>query len=242
MRINVHAGHNADGRTACGAIGFIRESTEARRVKDAVISQLRQLGHTVHDCTVDNAAGVSANLREIVTKCNAHDVDLDVSIHFNSGAKDAVGNGRTTGTEVYVYNSSSRARVYAETVCRAIAALGFQKRGVKYSTGLYVLRNTKSPAMLVECCFVDDKDDVQLYDCQEMAEAIVYGITGQRVQAAEKQPDANQEPVAPGEETPTGDAKRLYRVQVGAYSVKGNADGMVAKLKAAGFDAIIVNA
>ena len=28
MRINVHAGHNADGRTACGAIGFIRESTE----------------------------------------------------------------------------------------------------------------------------------------------------------------------------------------------------------------------
>ena len=240
MRINVHAGHNADGRTACGAIGFIRESTEARRVKDAVISQLRQLGHTVYDCTVDNAAGVSANLREIVTKCNAHDVDLDVSIHFNSGAKDAVGNGRTTGTEVYVFNSSSGARVYAETVCRAIASLGFQKRGVKYSTGLYVLRNTKAPAMLVECCFVDDKDDVQLYDCQEMAEAIVYGITGQRMQASEE--PANQETVAPGEETPTGDAKRLYRVQVGAYSVKGNADAVLAKLKAAGFDAIIVNA
>ena len=240
MRINVHAGHNADGRTACGAIGFIRESTEARRVKDAVISQLRQLGHTVYDCTVDNAAGVSANLREIVTKCNAHDVDLDVSIHFNSGAKDAVGNGRTTGTEVYVFNSSSGARVYAETVCRAIASLGFQKRGVKYSTGLYVLRNTKAPAMLVECCFVDDKDDVQLYDCQKMGEAIVYGITGQRVQASEE--PANQETVAPGEETPTGDAKRLYRVQVGAYSVKGNADAVLAKLKAAGFDAIIVNA
>jgi N-acetylmuramoyl-L-alanine amidase len=38
--------------------------------------------------------------------------------------------------------------------------------------------------MLVECCFVDDKDDVQLYDCQKMAEAIVYGITGQRAQAS----------------------------------------------------------
>lgn len=239
MRINVHAGHNADGRAACGAIGFMRESTEARRVKDAVIAQLRQLGHIVYDCTVDSAAGVSSNLREIVAKCNAHEVDLDVSIHFNSGAKDAVGNGKTTGTEVYVYNSSSGARAYAGTVCGAIASLGFQNRGVKYSTGLYVLRNTKSPAMLIECCFVDDKDDVQLYDYQEMAKAIVYGITGQRV-AEEEKTDDDKEPIAPGEETPTGEAKQLYRVQVGAYSVKSNADAMLAKLKTDGYDAIVV--
>ena len=242
MRINIHAGHNADGRTACGAIGFIRESTEARRVKDTAIGMLRQLGHTVYDCTVDDAAGVSDNLRQIVAKCNAHDVDLDVSIHFNSGAKDVAGNGKTTGTEAYVYNAASKAEGYAERVCVAIAGLGFKSRGVKYSTGLYVLRNTKSPAMLVECCFVDDKDDVQLYDCQAMAEAIVYGITGQRVQAAEKHPDANQELVSPGEETVVGDKKQLYRVQVGAYAVKGNADATLAKLKAAGFDAIIVKA
>ena len=240
MRINIHAGHNTDGRVACGAIGFIRESTEARLVKDAVITMLRQLGHTVYDCTVDNAAGESANLTQIVEKCNAHDVDLDVSIHFNSGARDSSGNGKTTGTEVYVYNSSSKARPYAEKICQSIAALGFRNRGVKYSTGFRVLRKTKSPAMLVECCFVDDRDDVQLYDCQAMAEAIVFGITGQRVQV--QQPDADQKPVAPGEETAVGDKKQLYRVQVGAYTVKGNADATLAKLKAAGFDAIIVNA
>ena len=35
-------------------------------------------------------------------------------------------------------------------------------------------------------------------------------------------------------------ASAKYRVQVGAYSEKANADAMVAKLKAAGFDAIIV--
>ena len=241
MRINVHAGHNADGRTACGAIGFLRESTEARRVKDAVVSQLRQLGHTVYDCTVDDAAGVSDNLQQIVAKCNAHEVDLDVSIHFNSGARDASGNGKTTGTDTYVYNSSSKARSYAEKVCQSIATLGFRNRGVKYSTGFRVLRTTKSPAMLVECCFVDDKDDVQLYDCQAMAEAIVYGITGQRV-VMEAEPDADKELVAPGEETADGDMRQLYRVQVGAYAVKGNADATLAKLKAAGFDAIIVKA
>ncbi|NLC25975.1 MAG: SPOR domain-containing protein, partial [Fastidiosipila sp.] len=34
--------------------------------------------------------------------------------------------------------------------------------------------------------------------------------------------------------------KKLYRVQVGAYSVKANAEAMLAKLKAAGFtDAFI---
>lgn len=41
-------------------------------------------------------------------------------------------------------------------------------------------------------------------------------------------------PVAP---TPTSD--KLYRVQVGAYRVKANADAMLAKLKAAGFDGYI---
>ena len=243
MRINVHAGHNADGRIACGAIGFIRESTEARRVKDAVAWMLRQQGHTVYDCTVDDAAGVSANLREIVAKCNTRDVDLDISVHFNSGVGDLAGNGRTTGTEVYVYSPSSEARAHAEKVCQAIAGLGFRNRGVKYSKGLYVLKNTKAPAMLIECCFVDDKDDVQLYDCQKMAEAIVYGITGQQIHIEETESDADREAVESGEETTVGDNRRLKKVQLGAYYITSNAEAVLARAKAAGFDdAIIVNA
>ena len=27
MKINVHAGHNPDGKIACGAVGLIKEST-----------------------------------------------------------------------------------------------------------------------------------------------------------------------------------------------------------------------
>ena len=227
MRINVHAGHNPDGLIGCGAVGLIKESTENRNVKNEVIRLLQALGHTVYDCTVDNGLGQSDILQKIVAKCNAHNVDLDVSIHFNSGARDSAGNGRSTGTEVFVYNSGSNAKSYAENVCAAIAALGFRNRGVKYSTSLYVLRKTKAPAMLVECCFVDDKDDVALYNYKTMAEAIVYGITGQKVSA---------EPDTPAE--PAGDT--LYRVQVGAYRIKRNADSMKARLKADGYDAIIV--
>ena len=67
MRINVHAGHNPDGKVACGAVGIIRESSEARRVKDEVIRQLRQLGHTVYDCTCESGTGQSEFLKMIVS-------------------------------------------------------------------------------------------------------------------------------------------------------------------------------
>lgn len=239
MKINVHAGHNPDGKVACGAVGIIQESTEARKVKNEVISQLKQLGHTVYDCTCDNGTSQANVLTKIVNACNAHTVDLDVSIHFNAGAGDKSGNGKTTGTEVYVYSTNSKAKPYAEKVCAAIAALGFTNRGVKISTSLYFLKKTNAPAMLIECCFVDDKDDVQLYDYQSMAAAIVYGITGKKV-AQPADTESDDEASVSGAETTTGDAKQIYRVQVGAYSVKSNADSMAAKLKAAGYDALVI--
>lgn len=241
MKLNLHAGHNPDGKTACGAIGFIQESTEARKVKNEVISLLRQQGHTVYDCTCDSGTSQSNVLTKIVKACNTNKVDLDVSIHFNSGISDSKGDGKTTGVEVYVYNTSSKARPYAEKVCAAIAALGFRNRGVKSNSSLYVLKNTTAPAMLIECCFVDDKDDVQLYNYQKMAEAIVYGITGQKISQELKEEKADPEASAAGAETATGNKAQLYRVQVGSYAIAENAKAMQKKLKEAGFDAVIVN-
>lgn len=186
MRINIHAGHNPDGMTACGAVGLIRESTEARAVKDRVAAQLTAMGHTVHDCTCNNGAGKEDVLRRIVAACNAHAVDLDVSIHFNAGAQGQL-DGKTTGTEVLVYGKASKAVPWAQQIADSIAALGYRNRGVKERPGLYVLKHTKAPALLVECCFVDDPDDVALYNADRMAAAIVAGITGQ---AAETTADA----------------------------------------------------
>ena len=186
MRINVHAGHNPDGMVACGAIGLIRESTEARAVKDRVIAQLTAMGHTVQDCTCDNGISQQDVLKKIVAACNAQETDLDISIHFNAGAAPEA-DGNTTGAEVYVYSTSSAAATYAQQVVDSIATLGFRNRGVKESKSLYVLRHTKAPAMLIECCFVDDPEDVALYNADRMAAAIVAGITGQ---AAETTADA----------------------------------------------------
>lgn len=188
---NVHAGHNPDGKVGCGAVGLIKESTEARKVKDEVIRLLQLEGHTVYDCTVEDGTSQSNVLTKIVNKCNAHSVEVDVSIHFNAGANDKTGNGTTTGVEVLVYNSSSKVVSEAERICNKISALGFRNRGVKTRSDLYVLKNTKSPALLVECCFVDDADDVSLYNYESMAKAIVEGILNKSVSSTTSSSSSN---------------------------------------------------
>ena len=164
MRINIHAGHNPDGMPACGAVGLIRESTEARAVKDRVVAQLTAMGHTVHDCTCNNGTGKQDVLKRIAAACNAHAVDLDVSIHFNAAANPEP-DGKTTGTEVLVYDNASPAVPWAQQIADSIAALGYRNRGVKERPNLYVLKHTKAPALLIECCFVDDPDDVHRAAC-----------------------------------------------------------------------------
>ena len=179
MKISVHAGHNPDGKIACGAVGLIKESTQARKVKKYAIKYLRAAGHTVYDCTCKNGTSQSDVLNKIGKLQNAHTVDLDVSIHFNSGANDKNGNGKNTGTEVLVYDKSSDSYEVAENICKEIAKLGFTNRGVKIRTDLYVLNHTataKKKALLIECCFVDDKDDIVLYKAEKMAQAITVGI------------------------------------------------------------------
>ena len=53
MRFNIHSGHGKQDSKSCGANGLIKESIENRKVKDEVITLLKQEGHTVYDCTVD---------------------------------------------------------------------------------------------------------------------------------------------------------------------------------------------
>lgn len=166
MKINVHGGHSLKCR---GASGLLDEVNEDRKVKNKVIELLRANGHTVYDCTDDVGATQNANLRNIVNKCNAHKVDLDVSIHLNAGGG--------TGTEVYVYSDSSKAKDEAERIVKNISnTLGIRNRGVKTSTKLYVLRKTNSPALLVECCFVDNAIDKAKWSVDKCAKAIVEGV------------------------------------------------------------------
>ena len=182
MKINVHAGHNPDGKVACGAVGLLKESTEAREVKDRVIKYLRDEKHTAYDCTVNNGTSANDILKKIVSKCNDNEVSLDVSIHLNSGRSDKKGDGKIGGVEVLVYSEDSKAYNTAVRVADKVSkALGITNRGVKVRSNLYVLKNTDAPAMLIECCFVDDKDDVKKWNTDKCARAIAEGILNKSI-------------------------------------------------------------
>ena len=59
--------------------------------------------------------------------------------------------------------------------------LGFTNRGIKTTGGLYYLNHTINKAILIEVCFVDDKDDYNLYKkvgYKKIAKAIADGIAG----------------------------------------------------------------
>lgn len=171
MNFNVHGGHSLKCR---GASGLLDEVNEDRKVKNKVIELLRANGHTVYDCTDDTGATQNANLKAIVNKCNDHKVDLDISIHLNAGGG--------TGTEVYVYSDNSKAKDEAERIAKNISnTLGIRNRGVKVSNKLYVLRKSKAPALLVECCFVDNATDKVKWNADKCAKAIVEGILNKSV-------------------------------------------------------------
>lgn len=167
---NVHAGHNFH---VPGANGHFSETEQNRIVKDKVIYLLRSEGNTVYDCTDEDGITSSQNLSNIVSKCNQHTVDLDISIHFNAFNKSV------HGVEVYMYNNNTKE--FAQRICDKISALGFVNRGPKIWSDLYVLKNTKAKAILIECCFCDSKTDADIYNADKMAKAIVEGILNKTI-------------------------------------------------------------
>lgn len=183
-KVTVHAGHNPSGKIACGASDLLDESTEARWITRKVIKLLKKNGIKAVNCTVNNGVCQGDVLRKICAKCNAvADADLHISIHFNSGRSDRTGDGRTGGTEVLLTKNIDDKGDIAKRVCNQMAKLGFTNRGIKTRTDLYFLNHTKAPALLVEVCFVDDKDDYMLYsaDRTDVAHAIARTVINHNI-------------------------------------------------------------
>lgn len=147
MKIGINDGHTLRG-AGTGAVGIIKEGEHTRLVGEELRRLLKEKGNTVYNCTVDYASTVNESLSLVVQQANREDLDWFIAIHFNAGG------GK--GVEVYTYEG----RQYQDAidVCNNIAVLGFNNRGVKAGTGLYVIRKTKAKSMLIEVCFVDTED------------------------------------------------------------------------------------
>ncbi|PAX52825.1 N-acetylmuramoyl-L-alanine amidase [Brunnivagina elsteri] len=169
MRFGIDIGHNCPPDT--GARGIKFEDNLTFDVGNRVMSKLKALGHEVIECKPVRAGNVKDSLSRRCDKANDTKVDLFVSIHFNAF------NQRANGTEIFA--TGEKGRKAAKPVLDEIVKLGFFNRGIKNGSHLFVLRNTKMPAILIESCFIDSQKDMTLFNSEAIANGIVKGLTGQ---------------------------------------------------------------
>lgn len=151
-----------------------------------------------------------------VKEANASKADIAVSFHVNAGGGD--------GFEVYYYSSNTKGKKLAGLCEKHIKALGQNSRGLKTGNHLHFVKNTKMAAVLVESFFIDNKKDKSIGDT--VTEQYKLGVAYAKA-ILEYFGIAYK-------------ANAVYRVQVGAYSNKANAEEMKNKLQKAGFDATIL--
>ena len=118
----------------------------------------------------------STSLTERVREANTWGADLFLSLHTNAAT-----NPRASGSEALIYSRASTVSYDLATVILKQLNLvtGLRNRGVIERPGLYVLRRTKMPAVLVEMGFISNAYDAELmaYSPQLFAEGIYRGLT-----------------------------------------------------------------
>nr|MBQ8890237.1 N-acetylmuramoyl-L-alanine amidase [Clostridia bacterium] len=117
----------------------------------------------------------SSSLTTRVRQANEWGADLFLSIHTN-----AAENPNATGSEALIYSESSTvAKGVAEDILEQLAlTTGLRNRGIVERPGLYVLKRTQMPAVLVEMGFISNPTDAELmaYSPQLFAEGIYRGL------------------------------------------------------------------
>ena len=197
-QVNISSGHSINCQ---GAVDIINEVTEARKVVDRVYEIIKASGKQCYKYH-DTSSSSTQNLVNIVNWHNGFKDGVDVSIHFNAYAHV----DKPMGVEVCYYSNSSLAVAVSKEIA---TAGGFIDRGAKQRTGLYFLKHTNKPAILIEVCFVDSVADVNLYRanferiCQAIAKSLIGSIVAQAPTTSIPVATAPKPTPTP---TPSGDA------------------------------------
>ena len=218
MKVFIGVGH---GGSDPGAVANgVKEKDLNLSIALACRDELKRHGVEVK---MSRAKDENDPLGEEIKECNAYAPDLAVDIHNNAGGGD--------GAEAFYHYGGGKSKILAENILAEIVKTGQNSRGAKVRKNSQgkdyygFIRETSAPAVIVECAFVDNASDLKILATESqrkaMGEAIAKGVL--KTLGVEAQ----------GE-------RRYYKVQVGAYLYRENAEDMQRKIKAVGFDAFIV--
>ena len=164
------------------------------------------------------------------TKCaesNKFGADLHVPIHTNAF------NGSVMGTRMFCYNTGKGMAACKAIFSRVAPLSPGTSENIQVNQKLYEVRVPAAPTAYLECEFHDTVEGAKwiVENTTAIGEAIAHGICDY-FGVTFKEPEQPK----PAKPVTTG---TLYRVQVGAFAVRENAEKMLARLKAAGFEGFI---
>lgn len=152
-----------------------REWVLNNRVSNELQTLLESAGHEV--LRVDDTTGkIDVTLATRVKRANEWGADFFISVHHNAG----INGGKGGGTEVYVARQASATSIKAQnsiykyTVARANLK-GNRSDGTRVAD-FYVIKNTKMPACLIECGFMDSSTDIKYILDEEWSKKMALGI------------------------------------------------------------------
>ena len=178
-KIVLDAGHGGYDSGAIGPTGLMEKNvTLAITLKVGAIL-VKNGVDTIYTRTSDNVSwsnDVTQNLQAICDISNNAKPDYFVSIHINSFSGPSV-----NGTETFYYTGSVAGQKLAQAVqTELIKATGNVDRGIKTTSGLYVINNTVATAILVEPSFISNPTEESLLATSayqyKIAKAISTGI------------------------------------------------------------------
>ena len=179
IKIYIDQGHNPQNPNAGAEGNGLREQDIVFAVGIELAELLRQNGNyevRLSRPTADTVIGTTntTSLRQRVADANAWGADYFISIHTNASS-----NPQATGSEAFAFSRPSAAFSLGEDILEGLnRTTGLRNRGMQVRTGLYVLRKTAMPAVLVELGFITNPDDAALMSTRPdlFAQGIYDGI------------------------------------------------------------------
>ena len=178
-------------------------------------------------CGFEAKAGMDGTMYTRVAESDAWGADLHIPIHTNAC------NGSVMGTRLFSYDTVNTGYKVCKAIMATLAPITpGESDGITAYPGLYEVKAAKASTAYIEVGFHDTAVEAKwiVEHTKEIAEAICEGLCnyyGYNYTAEAKEEVK--------EETNT-----LYRVQVGAFKNRSNADALLEKLKADGYDGFIV--